>query len=151
MLSSQCWNNSSFAFLLEFLEIRLSDGLFSIIIHFLLRSCAMMLNVFGGSILIHRQDCLLGWGNGGKAFRSLLQQWLLFVGLSTWFAFWLDTTIFLKYASCHLQLYRASKFTGSIPPFFFMVQYYIYCSICWLWCLWVLSWRESWDLSVSCS
>lgn len=109
MLSSQCWNNSSFAFLLEFLEIRLSDGLFSIIIHFLLRSCAMMLNVFGGSILIHRQDCLLGWGNGGKAFRSLLQQWLLFVGLSTWFAFWLDTTIFLKYASCHLQLYRASK------------------------------------------
>lgn len=60
-------------------------------------------------ILVHRQDCKLELGNGGIVFPSLHQPWLLFAVLFTSFAFWLDMTPFMKYASCQRLLFRIFK------------------------------------------
>ena len=67
---------------------------------------------------MYRQDCLLGWGNGGMAFHSLLLPWCLFVGSYTWSVSWLDMTPFLKYASCPLQFYHSSKVHTCYDSFF---------------------------------
>ncbi|KAJ7971382.1 rhomboid-like protein 15 [Quillaja saponaria] len=39
--------------------------------------------------------------------------------------------LFMRYASCLLQLYQSSKFTGFIHPFFFMVHCFMFFSTCW--------------------
>lgn len=68
-----------------------------------------LLNLQWFCVALYSQDCLLGWGNCGMAFHSLLPPWWSFVGLFTWSVYWLDMTPFLKYASCPLQLYHGSK------------------------------------------